>query len=78
MCVGASVLLPNEQFGQAPLDGAVSVGAFADVFDGIDVILQGLTISAQVAQLSHDDYVVTVMQCSRVPCQDAVTLVTPE
>lgn len=65
----------NEQLSQAPLDGTVSVCALADVIDGVDLILQGLAIGVHVAQLSHDDHVVTVVQRSRVPRQDAVTLV---
>lgn len=56
--------LPDEQLSEAPLDGAVSVRALADVFDGIDIFFQGLAISLQVAQLSYEDDFVTVVQGS--------------
>lgn len=56
--------LPDEQLSKAPLDGAVSVRALADVVDGIDIFFQGLAISLQVAQLSYEDDFVTVVQGS--------------
>lgn len=67
------LVLPNKQLGEAPLDGAVGVGALADVFDGVDAIFQLLALSRHVTQLPYQDHVVTVVQGSRVPRQDAVT-----
>ena len=71
------LLLLNEQLSKASLDGTVGVCALADVFDGVDVILQGLTVRGHFTQLSHDDDLVTVVQRSGVPRQDAVTSVAP-
>lgn len=76
VCVWVCVLcLPNEQLGEATLDGTVSVRALADVVDAIDVPLHGLAMGLQVAQVPHDDDVVTVVQGSCVPPQDAVASV---
>lgn len=58
------LLLPDKQLSKAALDGAVSVCPLANVLDFIDVALQGLTLSVHVAQLSHNDDVVTVVQRS--------------
>lgn len=58
------LLLPDEQLGETPLDGTVGVGALADVFDAVDVFLQLLAFCVHVTQLSHEDDVVTVVQCS--------------
>lgn len=74
VCVRAR-RLPNEQLGEASLDGAVGVGALADVVDAVDVVLQGGAVGGQVAQLSDQDDFVTVVQRSRVPRQRAVASV---
>lgn len=69
------LVVPNEQFSEAPLDGAVGVGALADVFDGVDAIFQLLAVSRHVTQLPYQDHFVTVVKGSRVPRQDAVASV---
>lgn len=77
VCVCMCVLfLPNEQLSKAPLDGTVSICAFANEINAIDVILQRLPIPLQVTQLSYKDDFVTVVQRSWVPRQDAVTWLT--
>lgn len=68
-------LIPNKQLSEAPLDGAVGVGALADVFDFVDVSFQVLAVTLHVSQLVDHDHFVTVVQGSRVPRQDAVTSV---
>lgn len=68
---------PNEQLGEAHPNGAVSMCAFADVVDVIDVFLQGLAVGLQLTKLSDDDDLVTVVQRPRVPGQNAVTSVVP-
>lgn len=69
------LVIPNKQFSEAPLDGAVGVGALADVFDGVDAFFQLLALSRHVTQLPYQDDFVTVVKGSRVPRQDAVASV---
>lgn len=69
------LVIPNKQFSEAPLDGAVGVGALADVFDGVDAVFQLLAVSRHVTQLPYQDHFVTVVKGSRVPRQDAVASV---
>lgn len=70
-----SAWIPDKQLSQAPLDGAVSVGALADVFNFVDAIFQVLAASLHVHQLLYQDHFVTVVQGSWVPRQNTVTSV---
>lgn len=56
--------LRDEKLGEAPLDGAVGVGALADVVNAVDVVLQGCATGVQFRQPSHQDDLVTVVQRS--------------
>lgn len=69
------LLIPNKQLSEAPLDGAVGVGALADIFNCVDVSFQVLAVTFHVSQLVDHDHFVTIVQGSRVPRQDAVTSV---
>lgn len=69
-------VLPNEQLCDALFDSTVCVSAFANVFDSVNCALQLIFACAHFRQLAHHDNFITVVQCSRVPRQVAVTLMT--
>lgn len=65
----------SQQFVHACLDGTVSVCALADVLDAVHSIFQQLPLRGNVTQTSHHLDLVTVVKCSRVPSQVAITRV---
>lgn len=68
---------PYEQLLQPLLNGAVRVGAFAEVLDRIHARLELVAATGHAREPSDDLHLVTVVQRTRIPDQVAVTAVVP-
>lgn len=68
---------PHEQLLQPLLDGAVRVGALAEVLDGVHAVLERLAAARHAREPTDDLHLVAVVQGARVPHQVAVTAVVP-
>lgn len=74
---GGGACSPNEQLLQPLLDGAVCVGALAEVLDRVHAGLQRVPAAGHAREPLDDLHLVTVVQRARVPHQVAVAAVVP-